>query len=80
MVEIYAYQSVMDDVRSKGQGQIARHLSSNPGMKNVIEKQLDNVQSSYNSLLNTALQIKVSKIPFFKIIAVIYSNFSVFYL
>lgn len=49
----------MDDVRSKGQGQIGRYMSSNPGMKSVIEKQLGNVQSSYNSLLNTALQIKV---------------------
>lgn len=60
LTEIYAYQSAMEDVRSKGQGQIGRYSPSNAGIKNVIEKQLDNVQSSYNALLNTALQIKVS--------------------
>lgn len=49
----------MDDVRCKGQGQISRYVSSNAGIKSVIEKQLGNVQSSYNALLNTALQIKV---------------------
>ena len=59
LAEIYAYQSTMDDVRCKGQGQIGRYLSSHPGIKSVIEKQLGNVQSSYNALLNTALQIKV---------------------
>ena len=59
MAEIYAYQSTMDDVRCKGQGQIGRYFSSHPGIKSVIEKQLGNVQSSYNALLNTALQIKV---------------------
>ena len=58
MADIYAYQSVMEEVRSKGQGQIGRYMSSNLGIKNTIEKQLGNVQSSYNALLNTALQIK----------------------
>lgn len=59
LAEIYAYQGTMDDVRCKGQGQIVRYTSSNSGIKCVIEKQLGNVQSSYNALLNTALQIKV---------------------
>ena len=45
-------------MRSKGQGQVGRYLSSSPTIKCVIEKQLGNVQSSYNALLNTALQIK----------------------
>ena len=60
LAEIYAYQSAMDNVRYKGQGQIGRYLSSNFNIKNVIEMQLGNVQSSYNALLNTALQIKVT--------------------
>ena len=58
MADIYSYQGVLDEVRSKGQGQIGRYLSCTPTIKNTIEKQLGNVQSSYNSLLNTALQIK----------------------
>lgn len=59
MAEIYSYQSTMDDVRCKGQGQIVRYTTSNAAIKGVIEKQLGNVQASYNALLNTALQIKV---------------------
>ena len=58
LAEIYAYQNTMDDVRSKGQGQIGRYMTANPDTKSVIEKQLGNVQSSYEALLNTALQIK----------------------
>jgi len=53
----------MDNVRYKGQGQIGRYLSSNFNIKNVIEMQLNNVQSSYNTLLSTALQIKVCYCP-----------------
>lgn len=60
LTEIYAYQNAMDDVRVKGHAQIDRYTATNPGVKNLIEKQLGNVQASYNALLNTALQIKVS--------------------
>lgn len=59
LADIYTYQGVIDDVRNKGQRQISRYMSSSQSIKSVIEKQLANVQSSYNALLNTALQIKV---------------------
>lgn len=56
--EIQNYTSVLDDLKVKGNGQIGRYVAVNLEIKNVIETQLQNVQESYNSLLNTALQIK----------------------
>ncbi|KAJ8984006.1 hypothetical protein NQ317_006860, partial [Molorchus minor] len=56
--EIQKYQSTLDDVKDKGYGQIERYVKSAPAVKDTIEKQLTNVQDSYNSLLQTALQIK----------------------
>nr|XP_022915902.1 nesprin-1 isoform X7 [Onthophagus taurus] len=55
--DIQKYQSTLDDLKSKGHGQIERY-SGIPTVKDVIEKQLNNVQESYNSLLQTAVQIK----------------------
>ncbi|XP_078048160.1 muscle-specific protein 300 kDa isoform X4 [Augochlora pura] len=56
--EIENYTSVLDDLKVKGNGQIDRYVVVNPGIEKTIETQLRNVQESYNSLLNTALQIK----------------------
>ncbi|XP_076667923.1 muscle-specific protein 300 kDa isoform X16 [Andrena cerasifolii] len=56
--EIENYTSVLDDLKVKGNGQIGRYVAVNPEIKAVIETQLQNVQESYNSLLNTAVQIK----------------------
>ncbi|KZC10894.1 Nesprin-1 [Dufourea novaeangliae] len=56
--EIENYTSVLDDLKVKGNGQIDRYVAVNPEIRNLIETQLQNVQESYNSLLNTALQIK----------------------
>lgn len=56
--QIQKYQSTLDDVKSKGYGQIKRYVDNAPGIKDTIEKQLNNVQESYNSLLQTAIQIK----------------------
>ncbi|XP_059468655.1 muscle-specific protein 300 kDa isoform X2 [Neocloeon triangulifer] len=56
--EIQRYQAVLDDVKSKGYTQIERYVVSVPSLQAAIEKQLQNVQDSYNSLLNTAIQIK----------------------
>ncbi|XP_076280585.1 muscle-specific protein 300 kDa [Lasioglossum baleicum] len=56
--EIENYTSVLYDLKIKGNGQIDRYVAVNPDIKNVIETQLQNVQESYNSLMNTALQIK----------------------
>ncbi|XP_068085330.1 muscle-specific protein 300 kDa [Anabrus simplex] len=56
--DIQKYQGVLDDVRAKGRGQINRYMNTTPAIKETIEKQLNNVQDSYNSLLHTAVQIK----------------------
>ncbi|XP_054006700.1 muscle-specific protein 300 kDa isoform X2 [Hylaeus anthracinus] len=56
--EIEMYTSVLEDLKLKGNGQISRYVTVNTEIKTVIETQLQNVQESYNSLLNTALQIK----------------------
>lgn len=56
--EIQQYQKNLDDAKSKGQGQIERYIKSTPSIKDTIGKQLTNVQDSYNSLLQTAVQIK----------------------
>lgn len=56
--EIENYTSVLDDLKVKGNGQIGRYVAVNPEIEAVIETQLQNVQESYNSLLNTAVQIK----------------------
>ncbi|KAG5889989.1 hypothetical protein JTB14_035905 [Gonioctena quinquepunctata] len=56
--EIQKYQATLDDVKSSGQAQIHKYVATTPAIKDTIEKQLDNVQDSYNSLLQTAIQIK----------------------
>jgi len=56
--EIQAYQSTLDDVKSKGQAQINRYITTIPQIDSTISKQLKNVQDSYESLLHTGLQIK----------------------
>ncbi|XP_012253400.2 muscle-specific protein 300 kDa isoform X14 [Athalia rosae] len=56
--EIRKYQTVLDDLRAKGACQIKRYVSAAPTIKSTIETQLQNVQESYNALLNTAVQIK----------------------
>lgn len=58
LAEIQKYQEVLDELKSKGHGQIDRYVDENPSIRSIIETQLQNVQDSYNSLLNTALQIK----------------------
>ncbi|XP_057659189.1 muscle-specific protein 300 kDa isoform X4 [Diorhabda carinulata] len=56
--EIQKYQAILDDVRGKGQAQMIKYEKEAPDVKDTIEKQLSNVQDSYNSLLQTAIQIK----------------------
>lgn len=56
--EIQKYESVLDNLKAKGHGQIDRYESVKPSIRLTIETQLQNVRESYNSLLNTALQIK----------------------
>lgn len=55
--EIRNYETVLDELKAKGQGQIDRYEASNSSVKSTILTQLQNVRDSYNSLLNTALQI-----------------------
>jgi nesprin-1 len=57
--DIQKYQATLDDVKAKGHGQIQRYIGTTPSIQETIEKQLCNVQDSYNSLLHTALQIQV---------------------
>lgn len=56
--QIRNYEQVLDDLKAKGQGQIDRYEASNATIKPTILTQLQNVRDSYNSLLNTALQIE----------------------
>lgn len=58
LTEIQKYQEILDELKLKGHSQINRYVDANPAIKSTIETQLQNVQDSYNSLLNTALQIK----------------------
>ena len=48
----------LDNLSAKGHCQIERYLTTTPHIKQTIEQQLSNVQESYNSLLDTAKQIK----------------------
>jgi hypothetical protein len=57
--DIQKYQATLDDVKAKGHGQIERYIGTTPSIQETREKQLRTVQDSYNSLLHTALQIKV---------------------
>lgn len=56
--DVINYQGNLDDLKVKGQKQIERYEASNPEIRTGIQLQLDNVQESYNSLLETANQIK----------------------
>lgn len=53
------YQEVLDDLKFKGNAQIHRYVISTPSIQSIVEQQLSNIQDSYNSLYNTAQQIKV---------------------
>jgi len=52
------YQEVLDDLKSKGIAQIHRYVTSTQSIQTIVEQQLSNIQDSYNSLYNTAQQIK----------------------
>ena len=56
--QIKLYQASLEKVMAKGEAQVARYISSNPDIKATIDKQHQNVQESYNSLLHIATQIK----------------------
>lgn len=56
--EIQKYQTNIDDLKAKGHNQIERYESTSPHVRSTIETQLKNVQDSYDSLLNTAVQIR----------------------
>ncbi|XP_012271233.1 nesprin-1 isoform X8 [Orussus abietinus] len=56
--EVQKYRTVLDDLKAKGSGQIERYVAVNPTIEATIRTQVQNVQESYNSLLDTALQIK----------------------
>ena len=56
--QIKEHQEVLDKGRTRGEAQAERYKDSNPDLRATIEKQHQNVQESYNSLLQTATQIK----------------------
>lgn len=58
MIEIQKYQSNIDDLKAKGHNQIARYETNSPKIRSIVETQLKNVQDSYDSLLNTSVQIR----------------------
>jgi len=57
-LSVHRYQEVLDDLKSKGKTQIQRYVTSTPSIQTIVEQQLNNIQDSYNSLFNTAQQIK----------------------
>lgn len=57
-MSVHRYQEVLDDLKSKGNTQIQRYVTSTPSIQTIVEQQLNNIQDSYNSLFNTAQQIK----------------------
>lgn len=58
MMEIQKYQSNIDDLKAKGYNQIARYESTSAKIRSAVEMQLKNIQDSYDSLLNTSVQIR----------------------
>lgn len=58
LAEIQNFQTNIDDINVKGQAQIDRYVLTAPEIKNKIESQMKNIRDSYNSLLNTSVQIK----------------------
>jgi nesprin-1 len=57
--EMDVYSSTLEEVADKGKKQVERYAHKVPGFENTIKAQLSNLQDSYNSLLETAHQIKV---------------------
>ena len=58
MGQIRNYQGTLDAAREEGGARVARYVRDRPDMKTRIEKQHQNFQESYNSLLQTGTQIK----------------------
>ena len=58
MGQIRNYQKTLDSAREEGSARVARYVRDRPDMKTKIEKQHQNFQESYNSLLQTGTQIK----------------------
>lgn len=56
--DIQKYQANIDDLKVKGFNQIERYEAVSPNIRPTIETQLKNVQDSYDSLLNTSVQIR----------------------
>lgn len=56
--EIQKYQSNIDELKATGQLQIKRYESTTPTIRDTVEAQLKNIQDSYNSLLQTSVQIR----------------------
>lgn len=56
--EVQKYQLNLDDLKAKGQCQIERYEPTSPAIRETIETQLKNIQDSYDSLLNTSVQIR----------------------
>jgi nesprin-1 len=58
MKEIHEYQSTIDDAKAKGNQQSTKYKKIKPEMKSTLDRQHQNIQESYNSLLQTGAQIK----------------------
>ncbi|KAF2357498.1 Spectrin repeat [Trinorchestia longiramus] len=58
ILNIREYQQTLDRVKNKGHKQINKYIGSLPSIQETIERQLHNIQESYDSLLRTAVQIE----------------------
>ncbi|XP_037820489.1 nesprin-1-like, partial [Lucilia sericata] len=56
--EIQKYQANIDELNAKGKMQIKRYEATTPAIRDTVESQLKNIQDSYNSLLQTSVQIR----------------------
>ncbi|KAF5308513.1 hypothetical protein FQR65_LT06178 [Abscondita terminalis] len=56
--EIESYQANLDSVKAKGKAQVDLYAGDAPNYEESVNRQLNNVQDSYNSLLQTAVQIR----------------------
>ena len=58
MNEIYQFQKILDDVKNQGHKQIDKYIGTVPLIQDKIERQLHNIQESFDSLVNTAKHIE----------------------
>ena len=60
MSEFESFSASLRELERRGQSHVERYEDVSPEVRQEVDKQLDNIRSSYSSLLATAQQINVS--------------------